>query len=436
MREKLNRIYLRYRGSSLVRGFIATILGSGTSRVFSVLTTFLVARILSADDFGQFSFVRTTLEMLLSICAVNFSSLCTKFMAESEYSDSSFHKLLNLFLFCFCICVLVGILLIVLPEAILLRVFLNEDIVSIFRITGVILPFLFLSPLLQGVLRGKQKFKLIGYLQTLSTFLFFVCASIGAYYWGVYGALWAVVIYYVICSFIFICPFLSRLMVKNFIWRTSGFSREAATILTVVLPMFAMSFVEAPSLWLAQLMLSHDGGYSAVGAMAVIMQIRNIVMIMPGYFFGTYMAFASKTNASGDYKSYFHQYDTLIKRLSMIAIFATIVLVVMGKTLLSLFGSYYSTEFIPYVFGVMFLPLFIIGSLLRLHMVIRDHQRLLLVMSVSWNIIWLGLFYALCKIEILSPLVSFFISQNAAYLIYFIPLKWIYNRDRRILYHS
>ena len=64
--------------SNLFKGFIVTILGSGSSKIILVLATFICSNLLGKMEFGELSFVRNTLNMILCICALNFSALCTK----------------------------------------------------------------------------------------------------------------------------------------------------------------------------------------------------------------------------------------------------------------------------------------------------------------------------------------------------------------------
>ena len=145
------QIIQRFYRSPIAKGFITTIIGTGAAKVIIFAATFIISHILSQNDFGQFSFVRSTLEMLLSICAVNFSGLVTKFTSEAAVDNRAFHKLFILFLFSFTICLILGITIILLPTTILQKVFVNDTIITFFKYSGLFLPFFFLSPIVQGI---------------------------------------------------------------------------------------------------------------------------------------------------------------------------------------------------------------------------------------------------------------------------------------------
>lgn len=415
---------------------MATLFGGIASRIFLVLTTFAVARLLSPNNFGQFSFVRSTLEIILSICAVNFSSLCIKYVSESHTNETSIHKLSVLFIFCFSLCIIVGIALHLLPETILLKIFLNKEIVHIFKIIGFILPLLFLAPLIQGIFKGWQQFKLVGIIQTIAAIFFFAIALIATYKWGVNGALWSIIIYYVFFSVISVYFLIKRINLASIPKRLLGFASQIDEIWTIILPMFAMSFIEAPAFWLAQLLLSQKSGFAAIGVMTVVMQIRNIVLIIPGYFFGTFMAFASKMNAEKLYHAYYDKFDQQIKYLLLISIVGIIVLISCGKLLLGLFGKEYVVAFIPYIIGILPLPGIMIASLIRVHFVIKAHQQSLLFISILWNVIWLILFYTSLNIVDCSSLIAFFGSQLIAVIVYVLSLFIIYLKDKKHFMHE
>lgn len=45
---------------------------------------------------------------------------------------------------------------------------------SLFRLIGILLPLLMVQPLIEGILRGKQRFKTIGIMQIISSLSFLI----------------------------------------------------------------------------------------------------------------------------------------------------------------------------------------------------------------------------------------------------------------------
>lgn len=426
----------RIKQSPLIEGFITTILGSGGARIILAFTTIIVARNLTQSEFGQYSFVRGTLEMILCVCALNFSSLSTKFTSEARHSDKALHQLGLLFAFSCAICCILGVLLIFLPEKILLHIFINSKIVTIFRWFGLLLPLFFLAPLIEGIFRGLLKFQFIGIAQTVTAALFFTAAYIGVLFEGLNGALYAIVFYYIIRSIIYIYPLLRKDDLRRITNRFKGCRKEKSVIVKMVLPMFLLSFVEAPAFWLAQLALTNAGGFESVASMTVVMQVRNVILIIPGYFIGTFMAFACNLNAQKEYSAYYNKFDRIIKLLFIGSTLALVALILCGKWVLTIFGSEYVNSMPAYFFGILCTPLYVYMSLTRVHMVIYNRQRILLILSILWNALWLGVFIATIYWTDYEALLSFFICQLIALGVYCLIIYLIYSTDKKIFIHE
>lgn len=420
----------RIRESQIAKASLITIIGSGISKVIMFASTFIITHLLLQDAFGQFSFVRNTIEMILSICAVNYASLVVKFASEAQYHVVSFHRLILLFLFSFFICMIIGALILILPASILLRIFINEDLLNLFKFVGIGLPFFFIGPMFEGIYKAKLQFKLVSYIQIVIAVVYLLLTVAMTIGYGLKGALYSLLIFCFLRSVIYIVPLLKSVNISSVRSRCTGFTREKACIYNMILPTFVNSFIEAPVYWLAQLQLTTFGSFAYVASMTVIMQIRNIILIIPGYFFGTYISFASKLNASRDYKSYFGKYDFLLNKLTLVGTLSIALLAICGKFILALFGPEYVDAYFAFLIAAFCLPLLLISSLLRQHCIIMEHQKKLLVITLTWNGIWIALLWASLKYISISPLLSFFGSQSIAVMVFVILLLGVYHNDK------
>lgn len=98
----------KLQNSPIARGFTLTILGSGLSKLIIIILTFYCTNRLTKSEFGEYSLLRNTLNMVLCVCALNFSSLCTKFTVEIKTSLDSYYRLLILTAFSLSVCTLLG----------------------------------------------------------------------------------------------------------------------------------------------------------------------------------------------------------------------------------------------------------------------------------------------------------------------------------------
>lgn len=423
---------LRNVNSKLAQGFVATILGSGTSKIILVLATFVCSNMLGKMEFGELSFVRNTLNMILCICALNFSALCTKFTTEAKFSSVSLHRLFLLFIFSFFICLFLGIILLVTPENYLLQLLSTDTVVKFFRIVAILLPLFMLQPLIEGVLRGLKKFKLIGILQTLSSVFYLIAVFYGIKWGGLDGALIGVVLYYSLYSIVSFLILNSRYHVLANLVRLKGFWGERTTLYTMILPIFLMSFIDAPVMWVAQVILSKTGSMESVGSMTAIKQIGNFAMLLPSYFTNTYIAFAGELNSKKLYVDYYRQFSKIMKLYLIIGLGMFAFFSLLSKPILYLYGKDFVDDWPVMIISNIGIPLTLFISLIRIDLLLKDHQQYLLYISIIWNAVWLLLLYAFNYYG-MDPLYSFFCSQFIAGVVFVASLYLVYYNDKKTL---
>lgn len=418
------------RESKLFKGFIATLLGSGASKCILVIATFVSSNMLGKMAFGEMSFVRNTLNMILCICALNFTSLCTKFTAEAEKSDESLQRLFLLFLFSIVISFVLGILLLILPNNLLLTFLSTETVVRFFKIIGVLLPLFILQPLIEGVLRGLKLFNLIGLVQTLTSVVYLIFVIIGIKLGELNGALIGVILYYGVYSIVSLVLLYIKTPFKSQLYRLNGFRSQKNVLWTMILPVFFMSFIDAPIMWLAQVILSKAGSMESVGSMTAIMQVRNLAMLIPGYFTNTYLSFASEMNAEKKYNEYYAQFSKVERTYCLIGIICFLLLSVLAPLILSLYGKEFSSDWPIMIVANAAIPILMLISLYRMDLIVNGHQRYLLYLSLTWNCVWIAMLLMMIKYG-LDSLLSFFLSQLVGTIIFVVGLFLKYKRAKR-----
>lgn len=428
--ERRNYKFFQICNTKLFQGFIATLLGSGTSKIVLVIATFVCSNMLGKMEFGELSFVRNTLNMILCICALNFSALCTKFTTEAKTSIVSLHRLFLLFAFSFTACIVTGLLLTFSSEEILLKLLSTTIVVKFFRIAGVLLPLFMLQPLIEGVLVGLKKFKLIGILQTLSSLFYLSVVSIGIVTGGLNGALIGVMLYYALYSVVSLLILYRKINIKNNISKLSGFWGEKRSMLTMIMPIFLMSFIDAPVMWIAQVILSKTGTMESIGSMTAMMQIRNLAMLIPGYFSNTYLAFAGELNSQKRYTDYYRQLRKILKIYLLVGLAMFFLFSVFSKQILFLYGSDFVEDWPVMIISNIGIPLIMLIGLFRMDLLLKDHQQYLLYISLAWNTVWLISLYVMITFN-MNPLFSFFLSQTIGAIVFLTGLYIVYSRDKR-----
>lgn len=426
----ISSLIYRIRSSKLFSSFFITSFGSGISKVVMILGTFYCTNTLTKMEFGEYSFIRNTLTMLLTICASNFSSLCTKFASEASSSVASVKRLFILFLFSLSVCTIAGVLLLVLPANVILSILGSNESIEYFRFAGLLLPLFMAQPLIEGTLRGRMHFKLISWLQVISSLIFVILLVGGIHFWGVSGAIWGLYIYYGIYSIISLIFILYADKPLKHFHSLDRFWLEYRSIFKMVLPVFILSFVEAPIFWYLQVLLTKYASVEAVGTMTVVKQIRNLALLVPNYFFMTYIAFAGRLNAEKQYSQYFSQFDRLIKLFALGGVAITLIISILSKPLLSLFGAIYVGDWAILIIGCIGIPIALMMSLIKQSLILQEHQVQLMYISVFWNVLWILSFYVLLLCN-LNAVAAFFVSELIAWLVNIGLSYRLYRKDKK-----
>jgi O-antigen/teichoic acid export membrane protein len=429
---KLSELQDRARKSPIFNGFLITTVGSGLSKVILVVSTFYCTNMLTKAEFGGFSFIRNTLNMILVICALNYVGLCVKFTAEARYQERASKRLLLLFGFSLALCFIAGLFLLLLPDSMMLSILGDASLIGYFRVLGLMLPALMLQPLLEGVFRGLKEFKLIGYLQVGSSVFFFAFIALGIQIAGYDGAVYGMILYYLLyalISLIYAFRFTNvKVFVKNNI---QGLRNELPVLWNMILPVFLLSFIEAPINWWAQTLMTKHDSLASIASMTAIVQIRNLTILLPNYFGSAFVAFAASMNAEHNYKEYFGKNDKVIVLLTIISMAFFMFYELFDNQILSLYGESYEKDTFPFLISNIVIPFMIIGNFLKGNLTIMEHQRFMLLLSVFHSLIFITIIYVMIHLKY-DSVVSYFCGQIGQYVFTFIACYYVYLKDKKL----
>ena len=277
-----------------------------------------------------------------------------------------------------------------------------------------------------------MKFNLIGLLQTLSAIFFVGVVYLGIIINGIDGALFGIIIYYALYAVVSIIVMVKFNPFGNEIISFRNLGEQRYIISKMIIPIFVMSFFEAPVFWVAQVVLSNYGSMAAIGSMTAIMQVRNLTILIPTYFVNTFLAFAGEMNAQHRFNDYFAKFRKLSQMFLIIGVAVALLMSIFGTFILGLYGESYKSDIWAMVISNLGIPMLMLIILYRIELVIREHQKTLLYISILWNIIWLVSLYILLKLGV-SPLHAFFISQLIGWSVNLFGFFMTYLKDRHLL---
>ena len=422
--------------SPFVKAFLSTILGSGLSKIILIAVTFYCTHTLSKESFGAFSFVRNTLNMILCMCVANYINLCTKFTVEAKTDRASKTRLFILYLFSLSVCFIIGLMLCIAPTKWLIQIVGRDDLVFSFRLIGILLPFFMLQPLNEGILRGLKKFKTIGLVQVITSILFFVFVAIGIHVNSYKGAIYGILSYYSLYSIITLCVVRHYTDIISVVKQeVNNIKGELPVVNKMIFPVFVLSFIEAPLNWWAQIIMAQHAGMVAISTMTAILQIRNIVIILPSYYMNTFTSFATSLNAQKQYSAYYGKFRKSAVVFTITSILVIVLFQLFSKEILGLYGSAYIEDTKPFFIANMAIPLLIVGNLLKIDLIIHEHQRLMLVSSIASSIAFISGMVLLINLGV-NCVVSYFYGQIIQLVVMYILFQYQYNKDKKRLYET
>lgn len=418
----------RLKKSEVFSALLVTVLGSGLSKLILVAVTFYCTNMLSKEGFGELSFVRNTLQMILCLCVANFINLCTKYVAELFTQSRSGSKLLLLFLFSLSVCVLFSILINVLSDHQILLFVHSVNLIPFFKVIGLLLPLFMLQPLIEGVFRGLKDFKIVGFLQITTSLFFVLFVVLGIKLFSTKGAIIGVLLYYTFYSLISLFVLSKKINILSSIRKYyKGIYNEFSTLYKVILPVFLLSFIDAPINWWAQVYMSKIEGMESIASMTVILQVRNVVLLLPTYYFSTLTTFVARQNAESNHVAYYSKFNKSIKLLLLFSIGGVLLLQFFDQFILKLFGSEYANELWAYLISNLAIPFLVIANLLKVDLVVREFQRFLLLSSIVSSLMFIFTLYFLVHLGY-STVVSYFVGQFVQVIIIFTMCASVYIR--------
>lgn len=422
----LNRI----KGSEIIKGFASTTIWSTISKGLSILVTLFCTNSLTQEEFGEFGYLKNTLELILVICAGNFSSLGIKFSAESIASNKSLKRLFFLVLFTLMVSIVVCLVTIVMPSSVMTGFFSNDLIVHFIRIIALLLPVFIIQPLISAILRGYKEFNLVGIYEVSVGILFLLSVVIGVSIGGRTGAIYGLLGYHTVSS---ICGVIILYLYNKkhgYITYVDELKSEWKCITNMILPVFVMSFIDVPLQWFAQTEIARLGTYALVGSMTVIAQVRYIVQILPSFFYSSFTPFISVMYSEGNNDEYFRKFSRLSRMLMILSVVLIPVLLFGGKLLLRLFNEVYVANFDAYAIAIIAVPLHLFSAFYKLNMMVREHQTSIMVMTIIGGSLFLAFLYVFHYLGI-NILLAFFLAEAVQYVFQVVFGHVVYANDKR-----
>ena len=327
----------------VISGSIWSGIGGGLSSVLMLLAGVLVARLLGSSLFGEYSMIRSTINMSVLLAGLSLGSTASKFIASfrendlektaSVISSSRAVALFGGFVFA---AILIGF-----SDFFSEIVFNSQTMGTYIAISGVICFFSAVNGAQSGALAGFEEFQVLAIIRVLAALVSLPVIYIGALYFQVVGAVVGLLIS-AFLNFILHYLALKKVIIKHLVPLTYKVKfDELIFLLKFAVPITLSSLLVAPVIWACNAMLVNmdSNGFAELGIYEAANQFKVAMLFIPSLLVQTILPIISNFSASTEKGGL----GSIIKYQLIINIVTTsliaIPVIFLAGSLMSLYGS-------------------------------------------------------------------------------------------------
>lgn len=286
----LHSIYKKILGTGnqkkIVKGVFWSFLGTLISKGFIFIALFLVARILSVDEYGKIGLLQSYINTFSMLSLASFGVTATKYLAlyseNEKLKASQIYTLTRSAVFIIALTILV--FSIIFNSSIGAYVVGNQSMSNEVLLCAFAIFFSSLNGLQTGALAGLENFKSISIVNMVNGLLSLPLILFSAYHYGVLG----VTVSFVLINFsIWLCSAIllqKELNRKNIEFTTKGLKEHLETVYNFTLPSFISSVMLSPVVLICNSMLiKHSAkGYYELGIYNASFNFSQVATLLLG----------------------------------------------------------------------------------------------------------------------------------------------------------
>lgn len=359
------------------------LVGNTIGKVTMFVTNILVARILSQELFGQFSMIRSAVNIGTSIVRSTLGLIATKDIAAIKQAKDGqiISYIFTIFLLNFIFVLLIIIAILIFSQWIISSFFLGQiGMRSALYIGLIILLVSSLSTLVQSFLIGFEFFRIPAILSAIVT-----CLSIPIIYflinlYGLYGALFSVAIYFLFDSILKLSFLTLRIRYPNNQLSLRSILFYAKSVLSFSLPLTLAISCTSLTFWYARtVIVNSTQAFSDIAIFDAAYQWLTIIMLITGATTNVALPLFSKSNRTGEKDGTNRIFKLNLIVNLVISVGIAFVFILFSKQIMQLYGTQYIKGFRVLVVLSITSILFTVSSLLNKYMLANNS---------SWTIFW------------------------------------------------
>lgn len=334
-------------GKRIAKGAFWSFTGTALAKFFVLVSGIICAHILTKEEYGEFGMVRSTINMFVVFGTAGIGLTASKFVSEYKVKHQeripSIYLLTNgvALLLGICITILVLFLAPLLADNSLHAPYLTPTI----RVGGILLFVTIINGAQTGSLSGFEDFKALSLNTLYGSIAESVLMIVGAYYYGVFGAVLGFGIGFIVilfANFISINRCFKQLDISV---SYKSFRREDLSLLyKFSLPAALSSFMVSPTIWITKSLMVKISGFNELAVFEAADQWRIIIMFIPSAISQVVLPILSSMIEDDD-RSFWKVLKVNLLLNAGVALFIAIIVSFASPYIIGLYGKSYSTDY-------------------------------------------------------------------------------------------
>ncbi len=345
LRSFSNKIVTKYLHSSTQRriasGTLWGIAGTAATRVVTVILSFILARILGKEGFGEYGIINSTSAMIGSLAGLGLGSTVTRYIADLKIRDPiRASRIVGLStIITWISATIYGIAFVFLAPWLAEKTLAAPKLTSLLQISSITIAFGVVNSVQMAALYGIESFKTSSILNAILGIVQSVTVVLLAFLYGLKGA----VIALAICSGINVVAYyiVSRKELHRFgiSHVYNGIWKETQVLVSYSLPAFLGTILVGPTLWASNTFLAKQpGGYGELGIFTAALQWDTFIQFFPLLISNASFPVMSEMYGNGEERGSINLMWKMMKITAIIVIPLAIIISMFSSLLIKLYG--------------------------------------------------------------------------------------------------
>lgn len=325
----------KFKSNSLAKDSFWALLGSGIGKGLSLIAGIFVARLLGSEVYGEYGTIRTTLIYIAIVSTFGFGYTATKYVAEYKIDGSLKLRSLvyKILMITFYVSTVLALLFIIFANDISLLL-KSANLSILLKRYSILIIFNALVTTQIAIISGFKNFKATSIINIYSGVIVFVCSILFTYFWGLDGAILALLFSFLvqlILNQIVIIKELRKVLESNniFTWKETLPLIKFST--PIALQESLYSIVHWATLWL----LIEFSDYTQVGLSSAGALWQSVVIFIPAMLKNVMFSYLTTDKKS----------NQLTKQLIIINFICSLIPSVIVILLSSVISNFYGYSF-------------------------------------------------------------------------------------------